>query len=1164
MTPGSQLRHYRMKHMDVNCRSRRSASTGLVLFLLLTRSLSGTGLAQNASASEQRLSDGDIRGAVALYEQALRSSSDPATRVEILRKLSDLDLHLLAPRASRRYLQAADVDAAHLPPNSPQVALLDVVHYRSAIIDEDSATEQRLASTLKRLRDDKAIGAEAADELASTLEFYLPENDRKLDSANRLAGIARRQIASLGPSGDGALRTQMREALRLSGAGQSTQGISLIDSVVATRNRDFGELHPETLLSELARLQILGDLNQLSAHAQESGDLAQRAAQVFGDQSRDTFIAVGRAYQAAVLAGRAPADRRRLAEMGHREGVALYGASSPFTLQFGMDYGTALVERGELERGLSLYEQSLRWDSHDYKQLDAAHLDAVDWLSVQYANAHREVDQRRMSDICVSAVRQIRGGGDPRSFLCFATNATLYASINELPQAEQSARVALKLSQTVRPSNPEFVVSATLELAGILLGSKNSLPESLSLFEAAAQEAKGLSPDARSRLEPQFAQGRNVHVVLCRIQSEELCQRANQLNASMAQLVSGRSLAAISPSADQQVLDRYVSGLSNLETGHAPQAARDFATARDEVHRSQLSSGETLSRVLEAEIAAMQAAAADAQRDRQAALQYIQEAEALGEDARVQPGLSEHERALAFEPIAALYRLLADACGRHLHDPTAAFRLIERGKARLLLDRLAWSKSVVNTLAGPELGPKLRAAREAVEHARSRLWDAKNKHDAAQESLATAELNRATQAFDELRLSATAASPQVDAVLAPAVATLSQIQRALSPDESWISYVILPKDAMPISAGKGYASGDVVLAAMVVTKDQVKYQPLGQIHAILSLVQAYRTQLGAQGERGAKPSAKDSASTETRSGPSRIDPSQQLGVVLLDPLASELKGRRLIISPDGVLSQLPFASLPFKGKYLIESFELVQTPSAAVWLMQKGRATGQAGGGRPMIAMGGARYSRETRVTVSEGEPPIVAEWPEIPGTLREVQQLEKIVPGTLAIKGADASEARLAQLNAQGDLTRLRVLHLAAHGFYDASDPLLSGVVLDLQGTNARYNGVVTAEKLLSYRFNTELVVLSACETALGKQEYGEGSLGLSWALAVAGNRNLLASLWKVSDEGTSELMIRFYTHLMRGTSVSRSLATAQREMIASGAFRDPYLWAPFVLQGT
>jgi len=143
------------------------------------------------------------------------------------------------------------------------------------------------------------------------------------------------------------------------------------------------------------------------------------------------------------------------------------------------------------------------------------------------------------------------------------------------------------------------------------------------------------------------------------------------------------------------------------------------------------------------------------------------------------------------------------------------------------------------------------------------------------------------------------------------------------------------------------------------------------------------------------------------------------------------------------------------------------------------------------------------------------------------------------------------------------RFIHIATHGFVDKNNPELSG--LYFAPVNIRnYDNIVYTGEIYNLKFNTELLTLSACQTALGKVADGEGMLGFSRAFLYAGAQNLVLSLWKVNDLSTSVLMTSFYDNILsEEMDLNMALSAAKRRMIESKKFAHPYYWAAFVFIG-
>jgi len=144
--------------------------------------------------------------------------------------------------------------------------------------------------------------------------------------------------------------------------------------------------------------------------------------------------------------------------------------------------------------------------------------------------------------------------------------------------------------------------------------------------------------------------------------------------------------------------------------------------------------------------------------------------------------------------------------------------------------------------------------------------------------------------------------------------------------------------------------------------------------------------------------------------------------------------------------------------------------------------------------------------------------------------------------------------------LTDAERIHFAVHGFLDAERPQLSALVL---APAPGERGYLTVREIFNLRLRADLIVLSACETGVGKQVEGEGILGLARAFLFAGAKSVVVSLWNVSDRGAVELMPRFYRELGPQTSKARALQQAKRAIVAQGKWANPYFWAPFILVG-
>ncbi|MES1211582.1 MAG: CHAT domain-containing protein, partial [Acidobacteriota bacterium] len=253
---------------------------------------------------------------------------------------------------------------------------------------------------------------------------------------------------------------------------------------------------------------------------------------------------------------------------------------------------------------------------------------------------------------------------------------------------------------------------------------------------------------------------------------------------------------------------------------------------------------------------------------------------------------------------------------------------------------------------------------------------------------------------------------------------------------------------------------------------------------------------------------------------------------------------------------------------LLAAYETVLLPSAAV-LKEIRRASEARPPGRPSLAI-----LADPSYGGSEPVPP--APLPLVPDVTRgglapltwsrrEADQIAGLADGYEVLKalGPDASR----ELATSGRLAQYRLLHFATHGFVDNDHPELSGLALaSVDKDGHPLEGFLRLQDLYALHLESDLVVLSGCETGLGRDLRGEGLQSLTHGFLHAGASQVIASLWPVRDRAATELMLRLYRAMLRdGMRPAAALRAAQLQMREdpSRAWRDPYFWAPFVAQG-
>ena len=295
---------------------------------------------------------------------------------------------------------------------------------------------------------------------------------------------------------------------------------------------------------------------------------------------------------------------------------------------------------------------------------------------------------------------------------------------------------------------------------------------------------------------------------------------------------------------------------------------------------------------------------------------------------------------------------------------------------------------------------------------------------------------------------------------------------------------------------------------------------------------------------------------------------KELSSHLLLPIASELKGKeQLIISPDGALALIPFETLILEEKALISSYDIsyVQSLSMLTMLKQRAEVQSKATNRKGLLAIGDAYYQlgknnlpNGSMIRTRSGG------FQDLPLSEPELNALAGLFGEQGDIyKKDEATEAQLKELNQSKALEKYKYIVFSAHGYFDDKEPAFNSIVLGLKNPVAGTDGYVTVAQWPAFELNSELVYMSACETGRGKFVPGEGVLGLTYALYVAGNRNSIATLWKIlDDESSVEFTRSFFAKLLAGEGQVKALSATKREFLNS-KYAKPIYWAPFVLYG-
>jgi CHAT domain-containing protein/Tfp pilus assembly protein PilF len=319
----------------------------------------------------------------------------------------------------------------------------------------------------------------------------------------------------------------------------------------------------------------------------------------------------------------------------------------------------------------------------------------------------------------------------------------------------------------------------------------------------------------------------------------------------------------------------------------------------------------------------------------------------------------------------------------------------------------------------------------------------------------------------------------------------------------------------------------------------------------------------------------------------------ELSRMILGPVVAEFGRKRLVIVSDGVLQYLPFGALPNpaaagagapKRRPLIVDLEVVNLPSASVLATMRREMSERRLAARTVAVLSdpvfhpedprvkqaklgeekanGDESKTESDLVRSAKETGLTS-FERLIYTRKEAEAIVALAPPKQGFKALDFAASRATVMNA--GLDQYRIVHFATHGLLNSRRPELSGIVLSLVDEEGRaQEGFLRAYEIYNLKLNAELVVLSACSTALGKDIKGEGLAGLTRGFMYAGTPRVIASLWNVRDEATAELMKRFYRNMLIGkSSPAAALREAQVSMWREPRWAAPYYWAGFTLQG-
>jgi CHAT domain-containing protein/Tfp pilus assembly protein PilF len=740
----------------------------------------------------------------------------------------------------------------------------------------------------------------------------------------------------------------------------------------------------------------------------------------------------------------------------------------------------------------------------------------------------------------------------------------------DLARAEQYLKQALEVQQKLTPHS--LAIAATLNDLGEVVQNRGNLAEAEKYLRQALELRQEFSPGSLAVAETLRFLGTAA------LKRQDVPKAAEYFNQALA--LDVKLIPNSPPTAD--VLSDL--GEAALQSGNLDEAESYYRRALE--IRQDLVPGST-----DHAEALVAVARILVRRDRpeSAASMFAQALDALETQTKRLGGSTASRSGFRAE-YAGYYKDYIDLLMR-LKQPEAAFQVLERSRARTLLETLAEARADIRKGADAALLARERRLREVLNTKSNRQIEIlSDTHTEAEVKAIAQEIEGVVAQYQDLQAQLRATSPGYAALTQPQPISTKDVQEQL-----------LDEDTVLLE----YSLAEQRSYVWAVTRDSVTTYELPSRAAIEKEARRVYDLLTERNRniKNESPARKQARLDNAARAYNSV--AAALSRIILHPVAATIgPSKRLLVVSDGALQYIPFAALPEPEgmkpgeRYappLVIRHEILNLPSASVLAALRRGVADRGIAPKTVAVLADPVFARsDARVHakgVGQGQRRAARTADQAPPAFdeplrRSLADVGLLRSGGLALarlpntrleagtilsftapgEGMEALDFQASRATATStELAQYRIIHFATHGLLDSEHPELSGLVFSLVNSRGEpENGFLGLEDIYNMTLSADLVVLSACKTGLGKDIQSEGLVGLTRGFMYAGASKVVASLWNINDAATAELMGRFYRAMLKqGLRPAAALRQAQRETAQQQRWRHPYFWSGLVIQG-